>query len=212
MIVASTESLRAIWRGYQEIRNAGGWVCLAFAGPGIYRLCKYRAEFGLHLASRLGRFKASLLVAADTIHPQWRKLLEIVGIFSPIEYHGHPHDWVICDGALPVSLKSTYAQWNPNFRFTHLTESRLNTDMWKDQDPRGTRRSTIFCNECGYCQSDNPMVNECRCYPELYGGQKTLPAVQVFRTSEGKNNGLLARQVCCTSAQLGMQVADRHVL
>jgi hypothetical protein len=34
-----------IWRGYKEIKDAGGWVSLIFAGAGVYRTCKYRIGF-----------------------------------------------------------------------------------------------------------------------------------------------------------------------
>lgn len=35
----------AIWRGYAEIKQAGGWAALVFAGMGLYRLAKYRVSF-----------------------------------------------------------------------------------------------------------------------------------------------------------------------
>lgn len=35
----------AIWRGYAEIKRAGGWAALVFAGMGLYRLAKYRVAF-----------------------------------------------------------------------------------------------------------------------------------------------------------------------
>lgn len=35
----------AIWRGYAEIKKAGGWAALVFAGMGLYRFAKYRVSF-----------------------------------------------------------------------------------------------------------------------------------------------------------------------
>ncbi|KAH7360627.1 hypothetical protein BKA65DRAFT_591655 [Rhexocercosporidium sp. MPI-PUGE-AT-0058] len=184
----------SIWRGYKEIKDVGGWASLIFAGSGIYRFCKYRGGFGKNLATRLDRLWPSLEVAADTLHPNWRKMLAIIGQESQRIYSGHPHDWVVCDGMSPVSLKSTYTQWYPDFQFTHLEDSVLDQALWGRDDPRqisGT--NTAFCNDCGFFQSNNISSNECRCFPELYGGCKSPVAVQVFRTPIGKNNGLVAR-------------------
>ncbi|PVH86903.1 SET domain-containing protein [Cadophora sp. DSE1049] len=184
----------SIWRGYKEIKDVGGWACLVFAGSGIYRFCKYRGGFGKNLTARLGRLRPSLEVAADTIHPEWRKLLAIIGQDTQKLYSGHPHDWVVCDGMQPVALKSTYTQWYPDFSFTHIEDSVLDQLAWGRDDPRrisGT--NTAFCNDCGYFQSNNVSSNECRCFPELYGACKAPVPVQVFRTPLGKNNGLIAR-------------------
>jgi len=184
----------SIWRGYKEIKDVGGWACLVFAGSGIYRFCKYRGGFGKNLTTRLGRLRPSLEVAADTIHPEWRKLLAIIGQDTQRLYSGHPHDWVVCDGMPPVALKTTYTQWYPDFSFTHLEDSVLDQLAWGRDDPRQTSgTNTAFCNDCGYFQSNNVSSNECRCFPELYGACKAPIPVQVFRTPLGKNNGLIAR-------------------
>jgi len=184
----------AIWRGYKEIKDAGGWACLAFAGSGIYRFCKYREGFAKNLATRLERLRSSLEVAADTLHPEWRKLLGIIGIDSQPMYTGHPHDWVVSDIAQPVTLKSTYTQWDPDFKFSHLADSVLDPAAWGSTDPRiAAVASTAFCIDCGYLQSNNATVNECRCFPELYGCNKAPIPVQIFRTPLGMNNGVIAR-------------------
>lgn len=184
----------AIWRGYKEIKDAGGWVSLVFAGSGIYRFCKYRTGFSKNLFSTLGRLQSSFEVAADTIHPSWRQLLQIIGIESSRQYVGHPHDWVVCDTASPETLASTYNRWFPDFHFTHVEQSTLDKRAWSSGDPRRiTYSSSAICHCCGYVQSNNVAVNECRCFPELYGCNRSPCPVQVFRTGVGKNNGLVAR-------------------
>jgi ATP-dependent RNA helicase DDX49/DBP8 len=185
---------RAIWRGYKEIKDAGGWVSLAFSGSGIYRFCKYRVGFGKAFSTKLGRLQSSLEVAADTVHPEWRKLLQIIGQESPTIYHGHPHDWVVSENAKPVPLASTYRQWYPDFQFRQLQESELDEAVWGIEDPRRVS-GTVFCGECGYLQSAIVATNECRCFPEIYGGCKAPSPIQVFRAATGKNNGLVARCV-----------------
>jgi hypothetical protein len=100
-------------------------VSLAFAGSSIYRFCKYRVGFGKVLSTRLGRLQSSLEVAADTIDPEWRQLLSIIGQDTPTVSSGHPHDWVVSDNGNPVCLASTYTQWFPDFESRHLEESAL---------------------------------------------------------------------------------------
>lgn len=191
---------RAVWRGYKEIKDAGGWVCLVFAGPGLYRTCKYRIGFTKDLITKLRRLQPSLEVAADTIHPNWRKLLRVIGQESEVVYYGHPHDWVVRDNGQPIPLASTYAQWDPNFEFRHIEDSELDKRVWGNDDPRCISSTRIaYCNDCGLVQSNILVSNECRCFPELYGSCKPPCAVQIFRTSLGKNNGLIARAVMPTT-------------
>ncbi|KAL3423426.1 SET domain-containing protein [Phlyctema vagabunda] len=184
----------AIWRGYRQIRDAGGWVSLAFAGPGIYRFCKYRIGFEGDLLPRLKKMQPSLEVAADTLHPQWRGLLKVVGHDGTRTYSGHPHDWVVNDGCVPVQLASTYTQWDENFEFQHLRESIIDKEVWP-KDPRGSvEYSTVYCTDCGFRQSDHISINECACFPEVFGSVRPPVPVQVMRAGEGrKNNGLVAR-------------------
>lgn len=200
---ALTDCCRAIWRGYKEIKDAGGWVSLVFAGSGIYRFCKYRTEFGKNLFPRLERLRSSFEVAADTLHPEWRHLMRIIGQESRAVYSGHPHDWVVCDTKLPVTLKSTYAKWDPEFQFAHLKESLLDWTAWGVEDPRLLSSRTVsFCSECGHLQSNSVTANHCRCFPELYGGSTSPIPVQVYRTPMGKNNGLIARCVSLNASPL----------
>jgi hypothetical protein len=56
-----------VWRGYKEIKDAGGWVALVFAGMGIYRFCKYRIGFDRDSMQRLRSLRPALEVAADTL-------------------------------------------------------------------------------------------------------------------------------------------------
>lgn len=81
-----------IWRGYHDIKSAGGWAALVFAGMGLYRFCKYRVSFTDETYQTLRSLRHRFEVAADTLHPHWRQLLGIIG--GPIDrkYTGHPHD------------------------------------------------------------------------------------------------------------------------
>ncbi|KAL1306204.1 hypothetical protein AAFC00_004302 [Neodothiora populina] len=189
----------AIWRGYQQIKEEGGWVCLVFAGMGIYRFCKYRVEFTAEAMQTIRRLRSRFEVAADTLHPRWREMLSIVDAASPRLYTGHPHDWVVSDYEEPVPLAQTYLEWDPNFTFTHLDTSVVDVHAWGASDPRlitsQTYKSTYVCHVCAEHQSDDAAENACRCFPNLFGSSNMTPApVQVFRTRNGKNNGLIA---CC---------------
>ncbi|KAI0525610.1 hypothetical protein F5B22DRAFT_633684 [Xylaria bambusicola] len=193
----------AIWRGYKEIRDAGGWAALIFAGMGIYRFCKYRVGFDTESMQRLHNLRPALEVAADTMNPNWRRLLSIVGESPVTKYSGHPHDWVIClDGAPPIPLRKTYLQWDPHFEYKHIEESVIDPSIWGSNDPRWkppssqalTRISSLFiCQDCTNEQSDDPKRNCCYCFPSLFGCATLTPSpVQVFHTPDGRNNGLMA--------------------
>jgi hypothetical protein len=193
----------AVWRGYHEIQQAGGWVPLVFAGMGLYRFCKYRIDFGPEAFARLRSTREAFEVAADTLNPQWRQLLSIVD--EPVEpkYFGHPHDWVIGTEGEPVNLRSTYLQWDENFSFDHLDECIIDEESWGGYDPRRVLNESreqapdVFrCDKCGELQSADPKNNCCTCFPNLYGAKKGPCPVQVYRTANGKNNGLIA---CCVS-------------
>lgn len=186
----------AIWRGYNDIKNAGGWAALVYAGMGLYRFCKYRVSFVEETFQTLRALRHRFEVAADCLHPRWRSLLAIVGASTTPRYTGHPHNWVVCgpnDEALP--LPTTYHKWDKNFSYTQLDESVIDEDAWGLYDPRTVTPATNQCQLCSETQSDDPRTNSCHCFPQLYGSAKTrcIP-VQVYRTPNGKNNGLLA---CC---------------
>ncbi|CZT24528.1 related to SET domain protein [Ramularia collo-cygni] len=196
----------AVWRGYAEIKRAGGWAALVFAGMGLYRFAKYRVAFTEETFSTLRALKHRFEVAADTLHPTWRTLLAIAGESTERIYEGHPHDWVVCGpGNQALPLASTYHKWDANFTYQHLEECTINEEVWGLFDPRTVTTSLnadpagasqTCCLACGEIQADEPHTNHCMCFPNLFGGAK-LPgnvAVQVFQTANGKNNGLLA---CC---------------
>ncbi|PSN67928.1 DEAD-domain-containing protein [Corynespora cassiicola Philippines] len=192
----------AIWRGYKEVKDAAGWAALVFSGMGIYRFCKYRVGFDKEAMRRLQNLRKRLEVAADTLHPNWRQILSIIGEPSRIQYTGHPHDWVVSDdGSDPVTLRSTYMQWDPYFNFEHLDESTIDESAWGCDDPRwipqtnalARSNGTFICAACGEQQSDDPKKNACYCFPKLFGCVKrSPPPVQVYRTADGRNNGLVA--------------------
>lgn len=190
---------RAVWRGYKELKDAGGWVVLVFAGMGVYRFCKYRGCFNDSTMRELGRLKPRFEVAADTIHPTWRQLLSVVAGPTEKRYDGHPHDWVVRDSDPPIPLKNTYIQWDPHFHFRQLEESIIDGDAWGDVDPRalviGEPGQSFLCSVCGEFQSDDPQANGCQCHPSVFGGKRGHSPTQVFRTPDGRNNGLVANLV-----------------
>ncbi|CAF3471225.1 unnamed protein product, partial [Fusarium graminearum] len=189
-----------IWRGYKEIKDVLGWVALVFSGMGLYRLCKYRVDFDKDKFSRARTLGKRMEVAADTLHTNWRQLLAIVGESTEPRFAGHPHDWVVQqDGSDPVPLRSTYLAYDSNFTFEHLEESIIDTALWGADDPRWTPPSSAIClsgiNVCDLCsevQSNESAVNACKCFPNLFGVPRLPIAVQVFCTSNGRNNGLQA--------------------
>ena len=190
----------AIWRGYYDIKCTAGWAALVFAGMGLYRFCKYRVFFTDETFDILRRLRHRLEVAADTLHPRWRILLGIIGESTQPKYTGHPHDFVVNGpGNEAIPLPETYHQWDRDFSYTHLESSIIDVDAWDEYDPRTVipegDDTAHKCQVCGEMQSNDPKRNSCACYPNLYGTPKAgMVPVQIFRTPDGKNNGLLA---CC---------------
>jgi len=191
----------AVWRGYHDIKEAGGWVCLVFASMGLYRFCKYRIGFEAASMQMLRKLRSRFEVAADTLHPNWRQLLGMIGESAEQVWTGHPHDWVVSEVGPPVELKSTYLQWDPDFEFEQLEDSVVDEDAWGAIDPRSTLADltavarSYVCDKCGEVQSADPKENCCKCFPDLYGATKRRSCpVQVYRTENGRNNGLMA---CC---------------
>lgn len=192
----------AIWRGYKEVKDAAGWAALVFAGMGIYRFCKYRVGFDKDAIRRLKNLRKRLEVAADTLHPHWRQLLVIVGEPQSLQYPGHPHEWVVFeDGSDPVPLRQTYQPHDPYFSFENIDESIIDESVWGCEDPRWMPQSNAVirpnsaysCALCNEQQSDDPKSNSCFCFPLLFGCVKRKPPpVQIYRTPDGKNNGLMA--------------------
>lgn len=192
----------AIWRGYKEVKDAAGWAALVFAGMGIYRFCKYRVGFDNDAMRRLRNLRKRLEVAADTLHPHWRQILTIVGEPQTLQYPGNPHEWVVYeDGSDPIQLRQTYQNQDPYFAFEHVEESIIDETEWGCEDPRWmpqpnavtTTTGIYICSVCGERQSDDAKENSCFCFPSLFGCVKRKPSpVQVYRTPDGKNNGLVA--------------------
>ncbi|KAF4774883.1 SET domain-containing protein [Colletotrichum scovillei] len=175
----------AIWRGYKDIKDAGGWAALVFSGRGLYRFCKYRVAFDPNSMQRLRCVRPQMEVAADTLHPTWRHLLMIVG----------EH------GSVPVPLRSTYLEYDPYFSFEQLEHSVIDMSAWGTDDPRWVPPVNVVagvqdihtCQLCGREQSEDPGSNSCYCFPTLFGSGSRSPCpVQVFRTFDGRNNGLMA--------------------
>lgn len=168
-------------------------MSLVFASFGIYRFCKYRKGFGEGLTSRLRQMRPSLEVAADTLHPEWRQLLDVIGQQSPRCYDGHPHEWVTMNGRVARPLWSMYP---PGFSYQFIEESIIDRDKFGDDDPRvAPEIDPHVCQICQQHQSDDVQVNRCACFPSIFGGPKCPPPVQLFHTMSGKNNGVIARCV-----------------
>lgn len=184
----------SVWRGYSELKEVAGWTSLIFSGQGIYRFCKYRIGFDANSLARLGRLHWRFEVAADTLHPDWRKMLGIIGIQSRKIYRGHPLDWVVSRTSDPVPLGLTYKQWDPNFAFKHINDCIVDITAWGDFDPRRIQKSGPYaCQTCNNIQSDDSQENQCQCFAEIFGvNSKSPQPVQVFATEDGRNNGLLA--------------------
>ncbi|GFF39863.1 SET domain-containing protein SNOG_11806 [Aspergillus udagawae] len=187
----------AIWRGYKEIKDAGGWPSLIFASFGVYRFCKYRTGFGEGFSTRLRHIRSSLEVAADTLHPEWRDLLHVIGQGDTRhQYHGHPHEWVTVTGEPALPLHATYAHLNlPNgFHYRFIDECVLDTTVFGEEDPRRVPDlDPDICQVCESKQADDVEQNQCSCFPALFGGVKGPAPVQIFSTASGKNNGVVAR-------------------
>ncbi|KAK5093411.1 hypothetical protein LTR70_004771 [Exophiala xenobiotica] len=198
----------AIWKGYREIKDAAGWCALTFAGPGIYRFCKYRLGFDEDAIDKLRGLRLRSEVAADTLQPQWRQLLSLVGESTQIQWRGHPHDWTVSKkkGEDPLPLAVTYKQWDANFTYKHLKDSIIDRDLWGDTDPRQFEKGPEFyCKTCSQRQSSVAQENECECFSDLYSPNPRTPTpVQIFRTDNGKNNGLVA----CCSFERGQAVGE----
>lgn len=198
----------AIWKGYREIKDAAGWCALTFAGPGIYRFCKYRLGFDEDAIDKLRCLRLRSEVAADTLQPQWRQLLSLVGESTQIHWPGHPHDWTVSKkkGEDPLPLAVTYKQWDANFTYKNLEDSIIDTDLWGDTDPRQFEKGPDFyCKTCSQRQSSITQENECVCFSDLYSPNPRTPTpVQIFRTDNGKNNGLIA----CCSFERGQAVGE----
>ncbi|KAJ9267506.1 hypothetical protein DTO212C5_5982 [Paecilomyces variotii] len=184
----------AIWRGYKEIKDAGGWACLIFASAGVYRFCKYRKGHDEGLWPKLQSVRHSVEVAADTLHPEWRNLVDLIGQGSPRRYHGNPHQWVTIRSKPAIPIELTYSHLPNGFDYTFIDECILDRSAFGDEDPRrmlGVDSDT--CHICKQLQSDDVRLNRCSCYPSLFGAPKSPVPVQIFHTSTGKNNGIIAR-------------------
>jgi hypothetical protein len=53
-----------------------------------------------------------------------------------------------------------------------------------------------MCAQCQQKQSDDVQLNRCSCFPNLFGCVRLPQPVQIFRTGNAKNNGVVARLVC----------------
>lgn len=198
-----------MWRGYHQIKEAGGYVALVFAGMGIYRLCKYRIDFEDESFAYLRALQPRFELAADTLHPVWRQLLAVVGKSTDARYRGHPLDWCVGGSANPEPLADGYLRRDPQFDLTLVNESEVDQSAWPSGDPRRVNppmSSGVYeCVVCGQTQSDETKENKCYCFPSIYGDVRGAPPVQIFKTLDGRNNGLIA---CCVGIELNVLVQE----
>ncbi|THC92791.1 hypothetical protein EYZ11_007720 [Aspergillus tanneri] len=185
----------AIWRGYKEIKENGGWASLIFAGSGVYRFCKYRIGFNEGLTQRLRQLRHNLEIAADTLHPEWRQLLGVIGQRPSLQYPGHPHEWVAMGNCPAQPLRYTYRHLGQDFlHYQFIDECVVDHNVFGEEDPRRVPEvDSGICPTCHQQQADDICLNRCKCFPNLFGDVKTRPAVQVFQTGNAKNNGVVAR-------------------
>lgn len=75
--------------------------------------------------------------------------------------------------------------------------------MFGSEDPRRVPGiDPEVCQICKEKQSDDVISNHCTCFPAIFGGIRYPPPVQLYSTASGKNNGVIARCVCCVSLLL----------
>lgn len=185
---------------------------------GLYRFCKYRMSFTEQSMKTLRVMRQRIEVAADTIHPYWRQMLSIIGIRSEPVYRGHPHDWVISQDHDPILLATTYLQWTPDFSFEHLETSVIDQAAWGESDPRNVPMAAInhdgfhICERCDRVQSES-IENQCCCFPDLFGNtRKRHCPVQLFRTNNGRNNGLMSCRVRTFAPRVVMSLIETPAL
>lgn len=141
-------------------------------------------------------------MAADTLHPGWRDILRVVSQSGPCRYSGHPHEWVTVDTGPAWPLSTTYAHLllpdGFNYRFIH--DCVIDQNVFGTTDPRRIPGvDPGVCQICKEKQSDDVISNHCTCFLVLFGGIRYPPPIQLYSTGSGKNNGVIARCVCCES-------------
>ncbi|KAI5796600.1 hypothetical protein EDC01DRAFT_46934 [Geopyxis carbonaria] len=176
----------AIWQSYAALADAGGWAALVFAGDGVYTICKYRRGLDSTLFDALRRLRAPLELAADTLHPSWRRL-----VGEELRFAGHPHAYTLTPAG-PVPLALSYP-WTRGYQL--IDACVLDSTAWGARDPRRVCDAAEYdCGVCGARQAEDA-ANACRCFPDLFG-PTAVPAarapVQVFDTGT-KGNGVVAR-------------------
>lgn len=136
-------------------------------------------------------------MAADTLHPEWRQLLKVIGQQSPPCYTGHPNEWVVtAKGTAALPLSATYPHIPGDFIYQFTEECVWDRDIFGAEDPRRVPdMDPHTCQECRQYQSDNVQINRCMCFPSLYGSPRSPPPLQIFQTTNGRNNGVVTRCV-----------------
>lgn len=106
-------------------------------------------------------------------------------------------------------LASTYRHLENQFTYQFIDDYFLDRKIFGTNDPR--YNPDVDPNVCQFCeerQQDDIQINRCSCFPTLFGAPKKPAPVQIFHTTDGKNNGVIARCVrhgqCSDSSEISL--------
>jgi hypothetical protein len=108
--------------------------------------------------------------------------------------------------ALPLSTTYSHLPLPNGFDYRFIDDCVIDPNIFGTEDPRCVSGvDPEVCQICKEKQSDDVISNHCTCFPGLFGGIRYPPPVQLYSTASGKNNGVIARCVCCVFLLLPFQ-------